>query len=153
MNIDPAGHIQPTKAVALDISGVLHTREEFGYFLPRCVKQLNRIIGETDAKVFLTSSWRNYIIDGSMTLMGFWIMLQTHGIHCELIGHTASDEDIPDRAIQIKCFLASRPEIKRVCVLDDMAMFRDCQVLVDGRVGLTKEDADKAIEILNGEQK
>lgn len=154
MTYDPAGHLAPQRLVALDFDGVLNANcIHKAFILPKCVEHLNRITNETDAKILLSSSWRYQIIGGAMNIWGFQYMMWTHGIRGELVGHTASDEDTPNRYDQIWDWVSSRPEYKKFVVLDDMDMrehFQGRQVLVDGRMGLTEEDADEAIRILNG---
>jgi len=55
--------LQPTKIIFLDIDGVLNTRTEetprSAYpILDRCMKNLNILVRETEAKVVVSSSWR-----------------------------------------------------------------------------------------------
>jgi hypothetical protein len=145
-----------------------------------CVEHLNRIIKETDAKIVLSSAWRYMILCGAMTCHGFEYMLRTHGIcGAKIIGTTASDEAIPERADQIKAWLSAwkqvqkaerprpdevyllnladgkLPPVESYVVIDDDPMgidgtsLKSRLVKTDGAVGLTAADADKAIKILN----
>ncbi len=161
------------KILFLDIDGVLNNHEfnaisESNTILPRCVKQLNRIIHHTGTKVVLSSAWRYMILGEVMTLMGFRHMLQTHGVTKELdiIGVTDADLTIlplakDRRASQINRYLMGTHATTFV-ILDDGYRNRDGtyddfgipemfplnSVMTNGEIGLTREDADKAIQIL-----
>lgn len=146
------------KCLFLDCDGVLNSHSfcdvaKSCSLKPECVRQFNRIIHETKCKVVLSSAWRYMILGGAMTLDGFAYMLRTHGVTAELeiIGHTVSDEDIPDRGDQIAAFLLGRDDVESWCVLDDMhlAIESGHMVCTDGKVGLTEEHANYAIAILN----
>lgn len=150
--------------IFLDIDGVLNGHE----FLveaksckinPDCVRRLNRILTETDARIVLSSAWRYMVHGHGMTLRGFGYMLRTHGMlgslnGCEdlIVDLTCRDEDIPERPDQIRAWLRShgRPD-HRYVVLDDLDTdWGDLPiVLTDSTTGLTDDDADRAIAMLH----
>lgn len=149
--------------IFLDIDGVLNDwdrswRDVPDYnpeILPRCVRALNRIIRETDAKLVLSSSWRGLITTGHMTLLGFERMLSSHGVNGYLIGHTRNigDEyrwqEIADWLRQ-PMWGPNRIKIRRYCIIDDDpdAFGKRPGVQTKGGEGLTEADADAVIALL-----
>lgn len=160
-----------SKTIFLDMDGVLNSLSVMrGYsdtdpsdaayyqpeILPDCVRAFNRIIGETEAKIVLSSSWRYMIHGGSMTLQGFQYLLKTHGVRGWLIGMTRQDKDDEPRWFQIRDWLReNRPTegVQRYCILDDdpdaFGGNYEHGVRTNGN-GLTEDDARTAIRILNG---
>jgi hypothetical protein len=151
--------------IFLDIDGVLNDFERsWGEvpdynpaFVPRCVQHLNLILRDTEAKLVLSSSWRNLIVAGHMSVYGFNVMLQSAGVRGEIIAHTRSEDD-EDRWMEIAAYLrepwqVNRLQVKidRYCILDDMsdAFGGRPGIQTNGSVGLTIYDAQQAIEILN----
>lgn len=155
------------KIIFLDIDGCMndHTYNKAAAsttILPRCVEQLNYILDETDGNIVLISAWRYMILKEAMTLRGFEYLLRTHVMHCvgRLIGYTNFDIDVknPERAEQIKKWMNKnnfQPAINNYVILDDFNFYRGSIlennfIWIEGKIGLTKEDADSAIAILNG---
>lgn len=165
------------KIIFLDIDGVLNDFERsWGEvpdynpsFVPKCVQAFNRIIRATEAKVVLSSSWRYSILNGNMSLNGFRILLSSHSVRGELIGHTREDVATDDvfeprwRQIadwlkapaygdkQAACRASGEPiRLTSYCIIDDDsdAFGGRPGVRTSGGVGLTEADADAAIEIL-----
>lgn len=149
--------------VFLDVDGVLNGHQ----FLveaksckidPECVRRLNRLLRETDARIVLSSAWRYMVHGHAMTLGGFQYLLRTHGMigslnGCDnlIIDLTCRDEDLADRPDQIRAWLESHPSAdRRYVVLDDGDfVWRDMAVVrTDGSVGLTDADVDRAIALL-----
>lgn len=163
--------ISPFPLLFLDCDGVLNTHDphENGYCGLHVDKvlRLNRIVELTGAEVVLSSAWRYMVLGKDITLKGFTYLLLTYGLAqwVRIVGHTASDEEIPERGEQIAHYLraAGNP---RYVILDDggqtppikgakvtMTQSLACQhgarwVQIDGRVGLTEEDAQRAIKLL-----
>jgi hypothetical protein len=150
----------------LDIDGVLNGHEfmveaKSCKIDPACVRRLNRILKETDARVVLSSAWRYMVHGHAMTLDGFGYMLRTHGFVAAVNGAerviidlTCRDEDIEGRPDQVRAWLRSYGRAEQLyVVLDDIDFgWGDLNVvLTDGAVGLTDADADRAIEVLNAE--
>lgn len=143
----------------LDIDGVLNDWERSWRnipdynpeIVPRCVQALNKIIRATEAKLVLSSSWRGWIVNGSMTLGGFEKLLHTHGVRARLIGHTRLNGD-EYRWQEIAAWLKeNKGKWNRYCILDDDADAFGGRpgVQTAGGAGLTEADADAAIEILS----
>lgn len=122
-----------------------------------CMANLNRIIHATGARIVISSAWRYILLANDATPRGFGYMLRTHGLtsKAEVIGHTASDEEICRRDMQIEAWLKSAQGVESYVVLDDMREINDLHdqrgrlVLTKSDVGLTEQDAERAIEILN----
>lgn len=156
------------KLIFLDIDGVLNDWErpwrDVGDYdpqiVPRCVKAFNRIIRETEAKIVLSSTWRNLIISEHMSLRGFQVFLTSHGVRGELIGYTREDGD-EYRWQEIAAWLCDpklpsgeclKGKIYRYAIIDDTpeAFGGRPGVQTAGGKGLTDDDAEMVIEILNG---
>lgn len=153
------------KVLFLDIDGVCNRMVAYEpQFSPDCLAHLTMILRETGASTVLSSSWRDIIHRGDMTLSGFTTMLHTHGLYgLRLIGVTppdSEDDDYDNRGRQIRYWLARNREvagIERYCVIDDdddgISALHKPFVRTDGRVGLTAEKAAEVIRWLNGEDK
>lgn len=151
------------KLIFLDIDGVLNDeltglyQSTDGYWpeiKPDCVKAFNRIIRATEAKIVLSSSWRYHILNGNMSLHGFFVLLRSHGVRGELVGHTRESSDsLEPRWIQIKDWLKDNrsDEFRRCCILDDdpSAFGGIVSGVQTGNGGLTDANAAEAIALLN----
>lgn len=142
------------KLVFLDIDGVLnnHPRWTKGPELmrPQC-QLLQAIIERTGAKIVLTSSWRKWIEDGSMTFVGFSRLLYTHGIRTEVVGHcgpcVSGPADPGERGEHIRTYLAMTPDCKYV-VLDDLPISLPNSIRTDGFRGLELKHVSQAVGYL-----
>ncbi len=142
------------------------TQDENGHelFDPATIKRFNHIVDQTEAKIVISSSWR-YL--GLTAIRDLW---QERGLHGQIIGMTsmhAVDEYIIEhgldwldngaiaaspRAVEIEAWLQEHENIDRYVILDDILMSAALQqhfVHVNPIVGLSDEQAAKAIEILN----
>lgn len=139
------------KLIFLDIDGVLNTHSSIkkAMFDPQCVDNLNTLIHLTYAGVVLSSSWRYHIYNGNMSPMGFYYLLASHGVECNLVGYTCPDELIKEREGQIKHWIEQNNFTGKYVSLDDMDLKGIPIVRTNGWVGLTLEDVDKAVEILD----
>lgn len=152
--------------IFLDIDGVLNDWERSWRDIPdynpeilaHCVRNLNKVIRATESQLVLSSSWRNLITAGHMSLFGFEKMLMTHGVRGFLIAHTRVADD-EYRWQEIAAWLKEPHQINgqpvkvsRYCILDDDpdAFGGRTGVRTAGGIGLTEADADLAIEILAG---
>ncbi|BDI33357.1 hypothetical protein CCAX7_54080 [Capsulimonas corticalis] len=133
---------------------------------PAAVLRVNRIVRETDAYIVISSAWRSSTCpQGYAQYLG--ALLARHGLQAHrkrVIGITIDVTDIPkgrpgpqmlesERWTEIRHYLDSATECDRFVVIDDDPVFGtppDCFVRTDYNVGLTDEDADRAIAILNG---
>lgn len=167
-------------AIFLDFDGVLnrhkrHANGVCGLDL-ECVDHLNWILAEyPHCKVVVSSAWRYYVHNGFMTLEGFELMLQTHGLNCHgrIHGITRID-DVPDdlrgvapqnltdehrrqwheiglrdRAQQIREYAAEHG-ITRFVVLDDLPLEVPNLVQTNPDAGLTLEKVYQVTQLLEG---
>lgn len=165
------------KLIFLDIDGVFNSdtyyvqRKDFTpwheskEFDPKCVEQFNEIIGQTGAKIVVSSCWRRGNLNYLQTLF------QMVGICGEVIGETdkfwgENFHPVP-RGCEIEDYLyenhnyplrpwaedGERTDVESYVIIDD-----DCDMLytqkdnfvhVDSDVGLTKKDVKETIRILN----
>lgn len=168
------------KLIFLDIDGVLNNhrlnkKSGSNTLSRRCVREFNRIIEATGAKIVLSSAWRYIVLGGAMTPTGFEYMLRTHGViaNVTVFGITKEDEVcsacmrrkthdeacpscalLTTRGHQIQEFLdRTFPHPTAYLVLDDLELGIAASghpfIQTDGDRGLTREQADKAIEILS----
>lgn len=159
------------RLIFLDIDGVLndHSQLPSGYCGIRreSVEHLNHILDSVpDAKIMISSAWRYMILRGDMTVKGFEYLLLVHGVKCRnrIEGHTGADgsiEDEPnhfdvdawkiaglrwraDQIVEEVCYW----EPKAYAVIDDLPLSVPNLVQTDGKIGLTREHADRVIELL-----
>ena len=167
--------ISQKKVLFLDIDGVLNTkwwytqmdrnspRDQYGYaFDPKAVANLKRIVEETGANIVISSSWKSF---GFSELEEMWT---DRGLPGKLIGVTpnsVSDELLLEADIDsIELFHIRGEEIKEwltkhgknvsnYAIIDDMDNMLSEQhshfVHTNPEVGITEEDAEKAIAIIN----
>jgi hypothetical protein len=164
-----------SKVIFLDIDGVLNTKwwytqmdrntpkDKYGYaFDPRSVANLKKILDNTRADIVISSSWKSF---GLSELEEMW---QDRGLPGKLIGITpnsVSDEMLLNadldhmelfhiRGMEIKEWLDKHGKnVSHYVIIDDMDNFLLDQkshfVQTDPEVGITEEDANMAIKILN----
>lgn len=146
------------KIVFLDIDGVLNGSAWLGEGLPKiatpCVTNLNRLLKETGAKVVVSSTWRDKVLNGLMSMAGFAFLLRSHGIECDLEGITCSDMTVPGRNNQIRAWLSQNPKTTNYVVLDDVdAGFPGNRFIkTSAKSGLSSSDVDLAISILGRDE-
>ena len=139
------------KLIFLDIDGVLNNHPCWPkgpeLHRPQC-DLLQQIIERTGAKIVLTSSWRNWLADGSMTLVGFSRLLQTHGVTgAEVVGYLrVGPVDAGDRTKAIREYLWGKGA--KFIVLDDLPLAIETLVRTDGHAGLTAEHVEQACGLL-----
>lgn len=156
------------KAIFLDIDGVLND-DHFGIKIEEeRVALLAKIVKETGASIVLSSSWRymyTHYIDGEPRRRYEEIDLlldifKKYDLKIESM--TPRYFDGPDgRPFEIRSWLALRPDIKRFVILDDDTFWMwnwlsdsfvcTCHITDEKKRvdGLTEEDVQRAIEILN----
>ena len=118
------------KVIFLDIDGVLVTRNSIKYqylnfpddtsirFSKNAVRNLNRLIRLTKAKIVISSTWRLF-----HSLEELQNIFMKQGIKGEIISITSIDrapveEDIP-RGQKIADWLVQHPEIEKYVIIDD----------------------------------
>jgi hypothetical protein len=160
--------------VFLDIDGVLNDHRDdpvarSGWIHRDKAARLNRILQAADARVVVTSAWRYFIHRGEMDLAGFEWLLRSHGVMPgRLRGVTRADTMVrvesgrnperrplsDERGEQIREWLAINTAAgPPYVVIDDM----DSGIVAAGHpfvrtigsIGLTDDDADRAIAILS----
>lgn len=146
--------VKPRRVLFLDIDGVLNDHNydaacQSSRILPRCVVELNVILEAVDCHLVISSAWRYMILNGEMTERGFEYMLRTHGVRCvdRVVGTTCKDsqlEDANERSSQILGYVNSH-EVRQYVALDDLDLRGINLVRTKGDVGLTPEDANRAI--------
>lgn len=119
---------------------------------PRAIVQLKKIVETTGASIVLSSSWR-------------WEKGLRDKVHYQLrekeidfIDTTTLQIDITlSRGKEIDKYLENHPEIENFVILDDdeiqSATLKPHHVRTTFKYGLTREKAEEAIKILNGELK
>ena len=147
------------KFLFLDIDGVMNYSEMWNLPMEEQIsddklKLLKKIVDATDCEIVLSSSWRN--IDRHMHIIGG--NLAKYGI--DLVYKTPYDiNGNAKRGDEIRSFLSLYSDFDvetRFVILDDdsdMCEFTDKYLVkTNYDVGLTEEDAEKAIDILNNSE-
>lgn len=155
------------KFIFLDIDGVLNTanyqswRQFWGreisdnvghLFAPSAVRNLERIIKYTGAKIVLSSSWR---LDGLEMIREMWTNRKMPGEIYDVTPYVnAREYPIATRGVEIQKWMQDNHCIKSpFVVIDDVDDFLDEQqknvIMTNYRRGLTLIKALKAIMILN----
>lgn len=83
-------------------------------------------------------------------MSGFQVLLKSHGIKGNLAGHLPYTDNWEDKRFLIKDWLRIN-NWNRYCVIDDVDMHVGNQVFPKSDIGLTIEDTEEAIGILNSE--
>ena len=167
------------KIIFLDFDGVLNTEyyqnylcyqglayqdESGALFDPETIKQLERIVDATNAKIVIESSWK-YL--GLEAMQEMWTVRQLPGQVIDITPSSVSDQwllsanldDIDPamghcKGMEIASWLANHagPNAHYV-IIDDEFVILDSQlphfILTNPYDGITEELADKAISILN----
>ena len=166
------------KIIFLDFDGVLNTehyqgllqyqgkpwQDEYGaFFDPNAVKQLKRIIDATGADIVIESSWKYLGLDAMKEL---WKVRNLPGKIIDITPTSISDEyllnaDLDDldtsilhcKGMEIASWLSEQGEDIRCVIIDDEYVILDSQlphfILTNPYEGITEEQANKAISILN----
>lgn len=163
------------KIIFLDIDGVLNTqywytqtdrntpKDKYGYaFDPNAVANLKRIVEETGADIVISSSWKCM---GLSQMEDMWEDRNLPGIIVGITPNSISDEmllvsDIDSvelfhiRGEEIKEWLTTHgKKVSHYVIIDDMDHVLPEQqshfVQTNPEVGITEDDANKAIAIMN----
>ena len=151
------------KILFLDFDGVLNTehyqgllqyqgkpwQDEYGaFFDPKAVKQLKRIIDATDADIVVESSWKYLGLDAMEEL---WKVRNLPGTIIDITPSLLGK----NKGVEIASWLSkyAKQDIRYV-IIDDEYVILDSQlphfILTNPYEGITEEQANKAISILNG---
>ena len=144
------------KIIFLDIDGVLNTHhsmtrgrtsECLHHFQKSCVRELNRLIRLSGAKIVVSSTWRKgkrwpQVIQH----------IKTEGVIGQVIDRTGvSDDRIRGHEIAEWLEMPNHPEVESFVILDDdsnMDLLMDRLVLTSMNGGLRRHHVDSALEIL-----
>ena len=119
----------------------------------KAVRHLSDIVDATGAHVVISSTWRH-----SMPDLELWeaLFIKYHTVALDVVGITPENDSkqYHPRGFEINSWLAKHQEYRRFVILDDDSdMLEDQQnwfVQTNPEFGLTKSDALRAINILNG---
>lgn len=167
------------KIIFLDFDGVLNTehyqgllqyqgkpwQDEYGaFFDPNAVKQMKRIIDATGADIVVESSWKYLGLD---TMKELWEIRNLPGKIIDITPSSVSDEHLLDvdlenidtailhsKGMEIASWLSEQKKQDiRYVIIDDEYVILDSQlpyfILTNPYEGITEEQANKAISILN----
>jgi len=134
------------KLVFLDFDGVIVTQKtRYMKGDPECIAALNRIVETTGAAVVVSSCWRL-----GMNVVELRELLRDWGFEGKVIDRTAAM--LPDRGNEIAAWLESCPrDVERFVILDDdadMVHLKPRLIQTSGDIGLTEDDAARAIAML-----
>lgn len=112
------------------------------------VDNLKEIVQKTGAQIVMSSTWRKFF-----SIEKFKEMFAVYNFNdAPVIDKTPGG--YRSRGMEIDEWLADNPHVKQYVILDDYDDFLPEQaqyyVETDPEVGLSEEDRDKAIQILNG---
>lgn len=148
-------YVKQKKVIFLDIDGVLNSEAYYrnktaGAIDPECMRRLNNIIKETKAKIVISSSWK-------LSMSSVYAEFKDAGFNGEIIDATPNyifDEWRQDksRGAEIEEWL-SKNKVDKYIIIDDRGDFTEEQrqffIQTDCAIGLTDDDAELAINILN----
>ena len=161
------------KLLFLDIDGVLNTKlwygkmnketpkDRWGYaFDPVSVANLKRIVNETGADIVISSSWKCV---GLTELRKMWKARRLPGKIIDVTPDRYKDDELRYlddteidniRGYEIREWLSRNgKQVSHYAIIDDLYEMlpeqQDHLVMTDSETGITDEDADRAIEILN----
>ena len=163
-----------TKYIFLDIDGVLNSEHTWDDKISdnlsnQYLENLRKIVEKTDAKIILSSSWRMYFsenINNPRHIMGIYLVtiLAKHNLELHDMTPFVKGQFSNERGLEIKTYI-DKHNIKDYVVIDDeefsdfkthLDMSRFIQTTFGDEhtnfkdEGLSKELAEKAIEILKG---
>lgn len=166
------------KVLFLDIDGVLNTewwytqldkntpKDKYGYaFDPNSVANLKKILDETGAVIVISSSWKSF---GFVELEEMWSNRSLPGRIIDITPNSISDqmlldanleeiELIPIRGFEIKEWIETKGKgVSNYAIIDDMNNILPEQyshfVEINSAIGITNDNAERAISILNNQK-
>lgn len=145
------------KVIFLDIDGVLNNHQTKGMIDNECLENLLHIIKNTDAKVVISSSWKDEITFAEEKhAVSSWLDTLINNSELHIIDKTPDiDEDNREKEI-IAWINEHETEIKSFVIIDDIdynfsELFGNKFIKTAGYwgSGLTKDHALEAIRMLN----
>ena len=148
---------EPCNIVFLDFDGVLNSDLSIAQlgtqyrFWPQSIEALNHILKETNARVVITSTWReHWTLSENASALEKDKMLPGR-----VVGKTSATGGL--RGLEIDSWLKSVPyPVRSFVILDDredMAMHSSRLIRIDPRVGLGMREAQAAIQMLKAPSK
>ena len=155
------------KIIFLDFDGVMDTsyydhilskegkpgNDEYGaVFDPYCIRNLKRIIEETEADIVVSSSWK-YMM-GYQDFLNMW---KDRGLPGFITDVTPNPVDRRKRGDEIDAWIEECKTECQYVIIDDLEAnnFNEHQIprllIVNPFFGLDEETAERAIQILNAE--
>jgi hypothetical protein len=125
--------------------GKIKSKDDFGkFFFNQNVDALNKIIEETGCTIVISSTWRKMGID---KLREMWSTRNIPGV----ISGITPFISYRNRGVEIQSYLSDTDDIGKYAIVDnkDIEGHDDSFVKTNEYYGLTMEDADKIINILN----
>lgn len=147
------------KVIFLDFDGVLNSNRyvrECGYFGvvldPRAMEILKDIVDRTDAKLVLSTSWKEHWSKNEKKCDASGTLINEIFARYGLSIYDKTPLLPREREVQIRQWLTDNPETENFAVLDDMFLSADFMtghfVKTSSFKGLEKEEAEKVIRIL-----
>jgi hypothetical protein len=140
-------------------NGQIKSQDEFGHlFFQQNIDALNHILAKTNAKIVVSSTWR---LSGVKVLSDMFLTRGMKKAWCNFIDITPDNAQLTksglwlgdERGYEIKAWLDKHHEVKSYVIIDDNSDMLEEQmqnfVKTNQWYGLTMEDAENAIKILN----
>lgn len=158
------------KVIFLDFDGVITTQKSKYKLDPEKMTLVGRILDTTGAKIVISSSWRRYsledtikhitdtshfLIDGNPFPYPEAVVGITEWMYSFCYPNNNIHFCLP-RGCEIEHYLNQHSEVDNYVIIDDDQDMLLCQadnfVHTNGITGITEEDVERAIEILNRNQ-
>jgi hypothetical protein len=140
-------------------NGQIKSQDEFGHlFFQQNIDALNHILEKTNAKIVVSSTWR---LSGVKVLSDMFFERNMNLAYSEFFDITPDHAQLTksglwigdERGYEIQAWLDAHPEVTNYVIIDDQSDMLPSQmnnfVKVNQWYGLTIEDAENAIKILN----
>lgn len=151
--------LKKVNIIFLDFDGVLKDSTPGQHVTREHIERLNFLIDSTDAHIVFSTNWRlgmslaklhNYLLHN-----GLRPKQNIAGVTPILFDYTQNRSGVPhavERQYEIKAWLDTAKHVKNFVILEDfekMDIFPDNAVMTNPKIGMTDEDVEKAIRILN----
>ena len=150
------------KIIFLDIDGVLNnsstrttTSDGWCFVDDELVARLKKIVDATDAKIVLSSTWREgwHREDETLNDISFTeLRTKFREFDLSIMSRTCDSWEHSNRGDEIQEFLSRRKDVESFIILDDwndVGMLVNRLVFIDSTFGLTDENVQEAINMLN----
>jgi hypothetical protein len=140
-------------------NGLIKSQDEYGHlFFQQNIDALNHILENTNAKIVVSSTWR---MSGKKVIEDMFFERNMNLAYSEFFDITPDHAQpqqsglwlADERGAEIQAWLDAHPEVTNYVIIDDQSDMLPSQmnnfVKVNQWYGLTIEDAENAIKILN----